>query len=66
MGTVEGARAVVSTLAAQGVFLRIPGAPPLDRYIRVTVGTKEERESFAEVFSNILSHANRVELATPN
>jgi len=29
------------------VFVRKPGAPPIDRCIRVTVGTGEERAAFA-------------------
>jgi histidinol-phosphate aminotransferase len=48
VGGVERARALVTALAKRGVFIRMPGAPPLDRCIRVTVGTPEERAAFAE------------------
>lgn len=43
------ARALVEALAARDVFIRMPGAPPLDRCIRVTVGTAEERAAFATI-----------------
>jgi histidinol-phosphate aminotransferase len=46
---VERARALVAALAERGVFIRMPGAPPLDRCVRVTVGTPEERATFAEI-----------------
>jgi histidinol-phosphate aminotransferase len=49
VGGVERARALVAALAERGVFIRMPGAPPLDRCIRVTVGTPEERAEFAEI-----------------
>jgi histidinol-phosphate aminotransferase len=49
VGGVERARALVATLAERGVFIRMPGAPPLDRCVRVTVGTPEERAAFAEI-----------------
>jgi histidinol-phosphate aminotransferase len=48
VGGVERARALVAALAERGVFIRMPGAPPLDRCVRVTVGTPEERAAFAE------------------
>jgi histidinol-phosphate aminotransferase len=46
---VERARALVAALAERGVFIRMPGAPPLDRCVRVTVGTPEERAAFAAI-----------------
>ncbi len=52
-GTQPKAQAILDSLAKQGVFIRKPGAPPLDRCIRVTVGTQEERDAFAEVFPKI-------------
>ncbi len=53
VGGVERARALVAALAELGVFIRMPGAPPLDRCIRVTVGTSEERATFAEVVRTV-------------
>jgi histidinol-phosphate aminotransferase len=50
VGGVERARALVAALAARGVFIRMPGAAPLDRCIRVTVGTAEQRAAFAAIF----------------
>jgi histidinol-phosphate aminotransferase len=54
IGSSEGARAIVSALAERGVFVRMPGVPPIDSYIRVTVGTPEERALFAEIFRETL------------
>lgn len=41
---------IVALLDARGVFVRKPGVAPLDRFIRVTVGTAQEREGFADAF----------------
>jgi histidinol-phosphate aminotransferase len=49
VGGVKRARALVAALAERGVFIRMPGAPPLDRCVRVTVGTPEERAAFADI-----------------
>jgi len=53
VGGPERARALIAALAARGVFVRMPGAPPLDRCIRVTVGTAEQRAAFAAVFRDV-------------
>ncbi|HEV8191418.1 MAG TPA: aminotransferase class I/II-fold pyridoxal phosphate-dependent enzyme [Ktedonobacterales bacterium] len=49
VGGPERARALVAALAERGVFIRMPGAPPLDRCVRVTVGTPSERALLAEI-----------------
>ena len=41
-------------LQDEGVFVRMPGVAPLDRCIRVTVGTAEERTLFARIFEAVL------------
>jgi histidinol-phosphate aminotransferase len=46
-GTRERASALLQELERGEVFIRKPGAPPLDRCIRVTVGTPDERARFA-------------------
>jgi histidinol-phosphate aminotransferase len=48
VGGPDRAKALVAALAARDVFIRMPGAPPLDRCVRVTVGTPNERMRFAE------------------
>jgi histidinol-phosphate aminotransferase len=53
-GGPERAKALVAALAACDVFIRMPGAAPLDRCIRVTVGTAEERAAFAEMLRAVL------------
>lgn len=52
-GSPDRARALLAALAARDVFIRMPGAPPLDRCIRVTVGKPEERAAFAEVLRDV-------------
>ena len=49
----DRARAVLARLQDEGVFVRMPGVAPLDRCIRVTVGTAEERVLFAEIFEAV-------------
>ena len=53
VGGGERASATVAALAQEGVFIRMPGAPPLDRCIRVTVGDAGAREAFAQVFREV-------------
>ncbi len=54
IGTREQAEAMVGALLELGVFVRKPWAPPIDGYIRVTVGTAAERAAFAERFAEAL------------
>ena len=55
LGSRERAEAMVEALLRLGVFIRKPGAPPLDGHIRVTVGTADERDRFAELFDRALT-----------
>jgi histidinol-phosphate aminotransferase len=48
------AEAVVAALLQRGVFVRKPGAAPLDRFVRVTVGTPSERERFGAAFADAM------------
>ena len=48
-GNNDRAVAVMNTLIEHGVFVRMPGVPPLNRLVRITVGTPEDRSIFAEV-----------------
>jgi histidinol-phosphate/aromatic aminotransferase/cobyric acid decarboxylase-like protein len=45
---------MVGELLTAGVFVRKPWAPPLDGYVRITVGTAAERAAFAERFVEAL------------
>lgn len=56
--TQPRAQAVLEMLASKGVFVRKPGTPPLDRCIRVTVGTPEERQAFAKIFPQALDEVD--------
>jgi len=51
--TRERAEGALESLLTRGVFVRKPGAPPIDRCIRVTVGTAPERAQFAEIFAEV-------------
>jgi len=54
IGSRSAAEAMVATLLELGVFVRKPYAPPIDGFIRVTVGTAAERAAFAEIFAEAL------------
>ena len=49
------ARTVLKELDARGVFVRMPGVAPLDRCIRVTVGTQQDRKIFGERLTEVLA-----------
>ena len=50
VGGGDRARRMLQLLQERGVFVRMPAVAPLDRCIRVTVGTTRERSQFAERF----------------
>ena len=58
-GGGEQARALLARLRDEGVFVRMPGVAPLDRCIRVTVGTSGERVLFAGIFERVLDEERR-------
>jgi histidinol-phosphate aminotransferase len=55
METEGRASRVVNELLKRGVWIRKPGAPPLDRYVRVSVGTEPMRRAFAEALRLVLA-----------
>ena len=60
MGTAERAVRVMNELLARGVWIRKPGAPPLDRYVRVSVGTEPMRRAFESAFRNVLETCGEI------
>jgi histidinol-phosphate aminotransferase len=55
VGSGDRARSILHRLLDdETVFIRMPGVAPLDRCIRVTVGTKEERAAFAEALERVV------------
>jgi len=54
-GTNERATAVMNALLARGVFIRKPAAPPLDRFVRISVGTPPERAEFERRLAAVLA-----------
>jgi histidinol-phosphate aminotransferase len=54
MGTARRATRVMDELLARGVWIRKPGAPPLDTYIRVSAGTEPMRAAFAQGLRAVL------------
>ena len=57
LGNGNRARAALKLLLEEeACFLRMPGVPPLDRLVRVTVGTEPERRAFAAALARILPH----------
>jgi histidinol-phosphate aminotransferase len=59
LGMESPARAtsVMNQLLLRGVWVRKPGAPPLDSYIRVSAGTEPMRRAFAEALHAVLQDA---------
>ena len=57
LGTETRATAVMNALLAHGVFIRKPAAPPLDRYIRVSVGSNEDRIEFGRRLTRVMQEA---------
>lgn len=54
MGSAHRATEVMTELLERGVWIRKPGAPPLDRFIRVTAGTAPMREAFAQALREVV------------
>jgi histidinol-phosphate aminotransferase len=56
LGSTERATtAMKRLLEEEAVFVRMPGVTPLNRCIRVTVGTPQERADFAEAFRRVVA-----------
>ncbi|MDE2481952.1 MAG: aminotransferase class I/II-fold pyridoxal phosphate-dependent enzyme [bacterium] len=54
LGSASRATRVMNELLERGVWIRKPGAPPLDRYVRVSAGTAPMREAFAAALRAVL------------
>ncbi len=57
-GTADRATRVMNELLARGVWIRKPGAPPLDRYVRVSAGTEPMRRAFEAAFQAVLDEVS--------
>lgn len=55
LGSAERATRVMNELLTRGVWIRKPGLPPLDRFVRVSAGTAPMREAFAAAFRAIVA-----------
>ena len=55
--TAERATRVMNELLARGVWIRKPGAPPLDAYVRVSAGTEPMRRAFESALRAVLAGA---------
>jgi histidinol-phosphate aminotransferase len=53
VGSNQRAKEMLNTLAAAGVFVRMPWAEPLNRCLRITVGTASQREHLWKVFATL-------------
>jgi histidinol-phosphate aminotransferase len=53
-GTNARAKRLLAGLLEAGVFVRMPGAPPLDRLVRITVGSPAEREALAPILRRLV------------
>ena len=50
VGGSARARALLAELEKRRVFVRMPGVPPLDRCVRISVGTRPDRAGLAAIF----------------
>ena len=57
VGRATTVRRLLDALLMRGVFVRSGTQPPLDRCIRVTVGTPHERTEFATILRDVLPDA---------
>lgn len=55
MQTATRATRVMDDLLDAGVWIRKPGAPPLDRYVRVSAGTEPMRRAFAQALRHVVA-----------
>lgn len=55
MGDAANASRVMEALLERGVWIRKPGAPPLDRYIRISAGTPPMRDALAQALREVLA-----------
>jgi histidinol-phosphate aminotransferase len=53
--TEQRATRIMNELLARGVWIRKPGATPLDRYVRVSAGTEPMRRAFEAALRAVLS-----------
>ncbi len=53
MQTEQKAKAILAALNEQRVFIRMPGVSPLNRYIRVGIGTAAEHQVFIDTFNKL-------------
>ncbi len=51
----ERATRIMNELLARGVWIRKPGAPPLDAYVRVSAGTEPMRRAFEAALRAVLA-----------
>jgi histidinol-phosphate aminotransferase len=59
LGSFEAAKAAVDGLLQEGVFVRMPGAAPLNRCVRITIGTPQEREILRGAFEGVVKDSLR-------
>lgn len=53
--STQRATRVMNELLLRGIWVRKPGAPPLDSYIRVSAGTEPMRRAFAQALRAVLA-----------
>lgn len=58
LGDGDTTRKVLAELNDTGIFIRMPGVKPLDRYIRVGVGTPAEYDVFSQKFKTLVEKHN--------
>lgn len=54
VGSAMRAKTLLTVLERRGVFVRMPGVPPLDRCVRITVGKADERAMLRDILPDAL------------
>lgn len=57
LGSTEAAQEMITALGKRQVFMRMPGVAPLNRFIRVGLGTDKEYDFFTTNFNEVINQS---------
>jgi len=58
LGSAEASKQMIAELNTRQVFMRMPGVEPLNRYIRVGLGTDREHDIFEDAFKEVINQTD--------
>ncbi len=59
LGSTEVAKQTIAELNQRQIFMRMPGVEPLNRFIRIGLGTDQEHEEFTTAFNSLMNKRKR-------